>query len=112
MESFKYSAIDLEVPAFRLLRLLKGDDDLIRCQLFEAWLYQQESSMDYAALSYTWGDTEKVHEIIVNGSRLAVTKNLYLALRHLRFQDQDRILWIDAICINGKYLNTDYFYPK
>jgi hypothetical protein len=58
MESFKYSAIDLEVPAFRLLRLLKGDDDLIRCQLFEAWLYQQESSMDYAALSIH-GETRK-----------------------------------------------------
>jgi ankyrin repeat protein len=56
--------------------------------------------MDYAALSYTWGDEEKPYEIIVNGSRLAVTKNLHLALRHLRCQDQDRILWIDAICIN------------
>jgi ankyrin repeat protein len=56
--------------------------------------------MDYAALSYTWGDAEKPYEIVVNGSRLAVTKNLHLALRHLRCQDQDRILWIDAICID------------
>ncbi|KAF8852215.1 HET-domain-containing protein, partial [Acephala macrosclerotiorum] len=100
MESFKYNAIDLEGPAFRLIRLLKGDNDVIQCHLFDAWLYEQENIMDYVALSYTWGDAEKTYEIIVNGSRLAVTKNLYHALWYLRCQDQDRILWIDAICIN------------
>jgi len=54
--------------------------------------------MDYAALSYTWGEARKPYDIVVNGGRLAVTENLHLALRHLRYQDQDRILWIDAIC--------------
>jgi hypothetical protein len=29
-----------------------------------------------------------------------VTLNLYLAMQHLRFEDKDRILWIDAICID------------
>ena len=58
MESFKYNAIDLEGSAFRLIRLLKGNDDFIQCHLFDAWLHQRESSMDYAALSYTWGDEE------------------------------------------------------
>jgi len=96
MESFEYDAIDLGGSAFRLLRLLKGDDDLIQCELFEAWL--QEGGMDYAALSYTWGEARKPYDIVVNGGRLAVTENLHLALRHLRYQDQDRILWIDAIC--------------
>src|SRR5579859_2365609 len=31
---------------------------------------------------------------------MGITQNLYLALHHLRFEDQDRILWIDAICID------------
>jgi len=35
---------------------------------------------------------------------LSVTQNLFVALRHLRRQDQDRILWIDAICINQRDL--------
>ncbi|KAH7306078.1 ankyrin repeat-containing domain protein [Rhexocercosporidium sp. MPI-PUGE-AT-0058] len=31
---------------------------------------------------------------------MAVTKNAYLALRDLRYKEQDRVLWIDALCIN------------
>jgi ankyrin repeat protein len=100
MAFFKYKAIDLEGPAFRLIRLVRGDDDPIQCQLFEAWLHRPEGVVDYAALSYAWGGIERPYEIMVNGSRMTVTKNLYLALRYLRCQEQDRILWIDAICID------------
>jgi hypothetical protein len=100
MAFFKYKAIDLEGPAFRLIRLIRGEDDPIQCQLFEAWLHRPEGVVDYAALSYAWGGIERRHEIMVNGSRMTVTKNLYLALRYLRCQEQDRILWIDAICID------------
>ena len=39
-------------------------------------------------------------DIIVNGSNMTVTKNAYLALRDLRCQEQDQILWVDALCIN------------
>src|SRR5262245_9932896 len=100
MAFFKYRPIDLEGPAFRLVRLLKGDHDPIQCELFEAWLHQPEHAIDYAALSYTWGAIERPYEIIVNGNRLPITKNLYLALRYLRCQEQDQIIWIDAICID------------
>jgi len=31
---------------------------------------------------------------------MAVTKNVYLALRDLRYKEEDRVLWIDALCIN------------
>jgi hypothetical protein len=56
--------------------------------------------MPYDALSYTWGSTEKAATITVNGSTMHITLNLFVALQHLRFEDKDRILWIDAICIN------------
>ena len=36
----------------------------------------------------------------MNNKILRVTNNLHTALHHLRQHDQDRILWIDAICIN------------
>jgi hypothetical protein len=98
MAFFKYKAIDLEGPAIRLARLMKGDDGPIQCQLFEAWLHRPEGVVDYVALSYAWGGIETPYEIMINGSRKAVTKNLYLALRYLRSRKQDRILWIDAIC--------------
>lgn len=32
--------------------------------------------------------------------RHAITKNLELALRHLRFKDRERTLWVDAVWIN------------
>ena len=100
MAVFTYKAIDLEGPAFRLIRLKKGHCDPIECQLFDAWLNLQGNAVDYAALSYAWGGREKPYDIMVNGGRMAVTKNLYLALRHLRYERQDRVLWIDAICID------------
>jgi hypothetical protein len=37
---------------------------------------------------------------MINGSKMTVTKNAYLALRDLRYQEKDRILWIDALCID------------
>ena len=100
MELFKYDPIDLEGPAFRLLRLLKGDGRDISYELFAAWLHHRENAISYEALSYTWGSTETGCSIEVNGRSLGVTLNLYRALQDLRLQDQDRILWVDAICIN------------
>jgi hypothetical protein len=100
MTSFKYKPISLEGPAFRLLRLLKGDNDPIQGQLFESKLPPLEYVRDYIALSYTWGSKSRPYEIMINGSKMTVTKNAYLALRDLRYQENDPILWIDALCIN------------
>ena len=97
MEHFKYDPISLTKPAFRLLRLLKGDGDPIQCQLFESKLTAAE---DYAAISYTWGGTSKPCDIVVNGYSMTITKNAYLALRDMRRRESDRILWVDALCIN------------
>ncbi|KAH8762780.1 ankyrin repeat-containing domain protein [Hyaloscypha finlandica] len=101
MAVYKYQPIDLDGPTIRLLRLLKGDFTAdIQCELFEGWINQSEGGMPYNALSYTWGSTEKAATITVNSGTMHVTFNLHAALQHLRFQNEDRILWIDAICIN------------
>jgi ankyrin repeat protein len=100
MERFTYSPIDLEGPTSRLLQLHRGfGSNSIRCTLFDAWL-DPEIVIPYEALSYTWGGTDKTAIIEVNGRHLAVTANLYSALKHLRLQEEDRIMWIDAVCIN------------
>jgi hypothetical protein len=80
MESFTYDPIDLEGPAFRLLRLLKGEGGVIQCELFQAWLRQCENAISYEALSYTWGSPEISDSIEVNGRSLGTTLNLYSAL--------------------------------
>lgn len=101
MAPFKYEPIDLEGPAFRLVRLLKGNNvENIRCELFQAWLPSVGDGIPYEALSYTWGGTEKPETIEIHGGILNATLNLYLAMQQLRFEHEDRIVWIDAICID------------
>ena len=48
------------------------------------------------ALSYTWGSNEKPRAINIEGQCLAVTENLWHALR--RFERKQ--VWIDGVCIN------------
>ncbi|KAH7355599.1 heterokaryon incompatibility protein-domain-containing protein [Pyrenochaeta sp. MPI-SDFR-AT-0127] len=91
MERFRYRPIDLDLPSFRLVRLLKGADEPIRRELIYAWL-SGDDALEYEALSYTWRGTTKPRDIEIDGMVLPVTENLSVALQHLRRQDQDRIL--------------------
>jgi hypothetical protein len=59
----------------------------------------------FEAFSYTWGssddpETAYVHESAHVISSLKIGQNLCCALKHLRYPDKPRILWIDSICIN------------
>jgi hypothetical protein len=98
MSSFKYQK-ELDPGQFRLLRLFKGDQEPVQCELFESKL---ASSERYAAVSYTWGNEYTPCDIEINGIKIAVTENVYLALRDVRLQGRDRFLWIDALCINQR----------
>jgi hypothetical protein len=51
-------------------------------------------------MSYVWGFKEKPRSISVDNYDLPVGANLHAALSHLRDHYVERIMWIDAICIN------------
>jgi hypothetical protein len=53
----------------------------------------------YEALSYVWGPIE-MKSISLNGQSCDVRENLFDALVTLRHENQQRTLWVDAICIN------------
>ena len=96
---FHYSALQGQND-IRLLALQPGDQqEEIRISIFHASLEQDPV---YEALSYTWGDPSDMALIRCNelGNCLSITKNCESALRRLRQKDQERILWIDAICID------------
>lgn len=93
----QYDPINLGGRTFRLVRLLRGYYDTIRCELFQAWL---EECPEYDALSYTWGSTEKSKSIKLDGRDFRVTDNLHAALYELRSGKEDKVFWIDAICID------------
>jgi hypothetical protein len=59
-----------------------------------------EDNIPFEALSYTWGDPTPTGIIHLDGSQLPLTANLESALKHLRFTNMSRIIWIDALCIN------------
>ncbi|KAI0483800.1 heterokaryon incompatibility protein-domain-containing protein [Xylaria cf. heliscus] len=101
MEAYTYSPLDLDEPTFRLIRLFSGIGRL-QCELVHA-LLAPSHIMDYEAVSYTWGNaTDKTYIEIHNETikRLRIWSNLYDLLLDLRDSVQDRMLWIDAICIN------------
>jgi ankyrin repeat protein len=98
MDRFRHEPINLEGHSFRLLRLLAGFGQA-QCEIIHAYL-DDENIMEYEALSYAWEGLDEFYEIEVNGCVMPVTKSLSLALRNLRYPHQDRILWVDAICID------------
>ena len=103
MSGYEYKPLDLESASVRFVSIQQGvPNDVIYCKVFEGWVDEEEAGMPYEALSYTWGDTEPRTEIFVDGGKLSITRNLFEALHQLRYEDQDRVMWIDAICINQK----------
>ncbi len=99
---FAYSLLDGAVASsFRIVTLLPGEHHTpLSCTLsHEDW---HDPTHSYEAISYFWGDHRHTKTIHVGGKPFQVTSNLESALRHLRHEepDQQRRLWVDAICIN------------
>jgi hypothetical protein len=98
--NFKYKPLDLssKKPSIRLAILLPGtNESSVRVNLAHSTFADRPK---YEALSYTWGPPAVVKGIELNGTRVDVRENLWSALKHLRNSRQERILWIDALCIN------------
>lgn len=95
----------------RLLNLSPGvfSDDL-HVELNQVLLEEEMSG--YEALSYVWGPQAGLAPLLVGSARkqnILVTQNLATALRHLRFADKHRILWVDAVCIDQSNLTERGF---
>ena len=94
-------------PETRVLELLPGTfESDVRVRLSTVPL-RVHRTLPYTALSYTWGsqyDPEKIYVIQAREpprqAYLSVTRNLAVALRHLRDSRRKKTFWIDAICIN------------
>lgn len=97
--SYKYKRLDLSTNAVRLIQVLKGHKGPIKCKMFETCLDQVEG-VPYEALSYVWGNRISTDKIWVDGCPFTVTENLFEAISNLRQSGEDRLLWIDAICID------------
>ena len=124
MSHYTYEPLDPHEATIRLMTLLPGlfnDNICVTLRDYILWDYKEEIP-GYEALSYTWGPVEDPIYIDITTERstlsdrkrdawklslkgrLAVTRNLALALRYLRVKDRTRALWIDAICVDQQNL--------
>lgn len=105
MPGYRYKPLP-KVPGLKSVRLATvqpgvGDDDVVVDLHVES--FRTHSPPRYEALSYVWGSTEAPQLVYIGNSdraTLQVTRNLKTALQHLRHPDQERVMWIDALCIN------------
>lgn len=95
-----YSSLEPEKMEIRLVVVKPGGrSDKVQCRLIKVSL---NDCPKYEALSYVWGEPDPINQdsILLEGKICSVTRNLGSALTFLRSPDQDRTLWVDAICIN------------
>ena len=99
-----YNALSVNRQEIRLLHILPAlrQPDPIHCYLSTARLKNKTPDQDphYEALSYAWGTEVHDSPIYVEEQPRKVSVNLYQALQHLRHPSQERIMWIDALCID------------
>ncbi|KAJ4352678.1 hypothetical protein N0V95_004062 [Ascochyta clinopodiicola] len=87
--------------SIRLLRIHSGNlTDPVEFTLEFARL--DHPTPEYEALSYVWGPDVPASYIIhrISQEAIPVTPNLYEVLQNVRWCDRDRLLWVDALCIN------------
>jgi Heterokaryon incompatibility protein (HET) len=93
-----YQPLDPSVDSIRLLKLEPGSgNDQIRCQFVHVAF---ASKPKYEALSYTWGRSDYPRTIVIDGHKVTLGENLYWALFNIRDQNEERLVWADAVCIN------------
>ncbi|KAL6831916.1 heterokaryon incompatibility domain-containing protein [Trichoderma camerunense] len=99
---YRYSPL-LGHRHIRLLRLLpdRNENAPLHSQLFDyPMLELGDGPHMYEALSYVWGSSQRPHILYIDEKSLPITANLYEVLLRLRDRMIERILWIDAVCID------------
>ena len=103
--AFEYPELDPTIPSTRIIRLLKaGRPDSkftmgrIRCEMDVAYIGSNRIAFD--AVSYTWETNEMDRVIELSGKAFKVSRVVESILLKLRREKEDRLLWVDQICIN------------
>lgn len=88
------------LPSQESIRLLHlhpaSENDAIEASLS---VHELKDLPSYEALSYYWGTTTGSF-ISCKSQSMGIQENLFHALCALRRRDVERVLWVDAICIN------------
>jgi hypothetical protein len=104
LDPYQYEALSgLRNIRILLLRPSLFEARQLCCSLQQVCIDDYEKNitqLPYEALSYVWGARQGIIPITCEGRPLLVTPNCASALQHLRLKFKNRVIWIDAICIN------------
>jgi hypothetical protein len=95
---FQYDSLDKD--SIRLLKLKRRSlfSGVIQAELESRPFH--EADFQYEALSYTWGSPSPKSLILINGHPFYVGPNLHAMLHARSMMFGERLVWVDAICIN------------
>ncbi|CAK4030739.1 Hypothetical predicted protein [Lecanosticta acicola] len=94
-----YRPLKSRAKQIRVLEVYAGQySDPLRCKTHHRRLGEPETK--YETISYCWGDATQRHTIELDGHAFDVPMSSYMALKRMRLEDSNRMLWIDAVCIN------------
>lgn len=121
--SYRYTPLDEARQEIRLMTLFPGSfDDPIVLSIQKKTLTETQIP-SFEALSYAWGNASDRQHIFVQKksmlvakwkkmtsssnawTTLSVTSNLSEALRYIRYKEQPRVLWADAVCVDQQNLD-------
>lgn len=105
--AFKYVNLNPATNEIRLLRLLPGDNNVVRCDFIQP--IRLDDAPDYNAIFYCAGDPKHTKTICVDGLSMNVFASLADALRRLGSSiatpKESIVVWADQICINQNDFN-------
>lgn len=95
-----YRKLDAVEREIRVLVLQHGRvKDGVQCMMRYISLVNRPL-LAYETISYVWGDATVRGTILLDNVTLDVPKSSETVLRRMRLPKRDRIVWIDAMCIN------------
>jgi len=101
-KGYVYQPLAANEGILRVLRLLPGSGSQhLQCYLMHVCLADQPPP-DYETISYCWGNAMRRVNIEIDGVFTKVPANTAAALKKLRYVDKERVVWIDAVCIDQK----------
>jgi hypothetical protein len=104
LSRFRWPLLE-DAESFRILTLSPGTGNENLCEFLER--DQFRNCPTYEAISYVWGDPTPADIILLSDPGREdgcqghpISENLSAALHRFRHSSEERLLWVDALCID------------
>lgn len=93
---YSYKPLEKDME-FRLVKILPQRTSKLKCEIVHMSL---ENPQDYIAISYAWGDGSDTKSLVVGGATIFVAASLHGALKAVRRQVDEVLVWVDGLSID------------